>query len=553
MLRNLNIEICDKKLVVPANTKVIELTDELNIPLEKIDNYVAAKVNNKVVSLNYKLKADSIVKLITPKDEFGFRIYVNSLTFLLFHSFYHFYPEKRLVISHSLSDGLYFYLYNDEKVTEEMVNQIESFMKKVVDIHLPIDIEFWEKDEALNNFIKYRDKYNFLKYSSLNAVLVSHIKDFYDISLTPLVVNTGVLKYFKLSLYKDGILLRYPKRNEFPEFSEFVDQKKLFYVYKEQEDWGKILGFENLGKLNKLIVNKKALEVILISEALQNKKIVKIVDDIKKKENARIVLIAGPSSSGKTTFSKKLMVYLRSESISSYAISLDNYFLNREQTPKDENGDYDFEALEALDIELFNKNLNSILNGEKTKLPIFDFKIGRRSNEYIEYTPKGDEIIIIEGIHGLNPRLTYDVDNKFKFKIYISPLTQVNITDSVRIPTTIARLFRRLVRDYRYRGISADETLSRWPSVRRGEERNIFPFQNEADQYFNSALPYELSVLRPFAEPLLKSIKKDSPNYPMANFLSEFILHFLPIPADFVPTTSILREFIGSALYLRAK
>jgi uridine kinase len=537
-------------LQVAPETKIVELLDERRMRDECI---VGAKVNNKVVSLTYKLRVDATLEVVTPKDELGHRIYIDSLVFMLTYCFWKQYPDKRLVISHSLSEGIYFYLHSGEEVPEEMITVLNEAMRDAVNLHLPIETHLMDKDTALATFAHDPDSNAFLSYTYLNSILVASIKGHKSIGLTSYASNTELLNHFQLTKYRDGMLLRHPARKIFPEFSPFEDQKQLFDVYKQQLEWESILGFETVGALNDAIVKGRALDIALITESLQNKRILDIIDQIRAKGTTRIVLIAGPSSSGKTTFSKKLQVYLQSEAMPAWAISLDNYFVNREDNPVDENGDLDFEALEALDVEGFNRNLLDILEGRPTELPTFDFKTGRRADEVIPYVPTGKEIIIIEGIHGLNPRLTYAIDPQYLFKIYISPLTQVNITDSIRIPTTIARLYRRLVRDNRYRGYSAEDNLSRWPSVRAGEEKNIYPHQWSADAYFNSSMPYELSVLRPFVEPMLKSVPPSSKNYPMANYLMDFILHFLPIPQDLVPNTSILREFIGGALYLQVK
>ncbi|HPB47878.1 MAG TPA: nucleoside kinase, partial [Exilispira sp.] len=310
-------------------------------------------------------------------------------------------------------------------------------------------------------------------------------------------------------------------------------------------------GVDSVGRLNDAIVKREAIDVILISETQQLDRIMTIARKIVSQKDVKLVTIAGPSSSGKTTFSKKIMFSLRSLGIKAMAISLDDYFVDREKTPKDENGEYDFECIEALDTDYFNQNMIDLFAGKEVVLPLFDFIAGKRKEEGIHHRLSENEILIIEGIHGLNPKLTYRLDKKYLFKIYISPLTQLNISSSIRIPTTRARLIRRMVRDFRYRGISAVETLARWDMVVRGEEKNIFPYQNNADMFFDSALIYEQSVLRTFAEPLLKSVPIESPYYTEASILLDFILHFIPIPFDYVPNTSILREFIGSSLYIQ--
>jgi len=550
MYQPISVHFENQVLQVAPETKVIELLDERRVLDERV---VGAKVNNKVVSLTYKLRVDATLELVTATDEQGHRIYIDSLVFMLTYCFWKLFPDRRLVISHSLSEGIYFYLHSGEPVTGEMVEALNEAMLETVRLHLPIETHFMDKDTALATFAHDPVSREFLTYTYLNSIIVTSIKNYRSVGLTSYVNNTEHLKFFQLTKYREGMLLRHPARKIFPEFSTFEDQRQLFEVYKEQQQWASILAIETVGALNDAIVKGRALDVALITESLQNRRILEIIQQIRTKGTTRIVLIAGPSSSGKITFAKKLQVTLQSEGVPASAISLDNYFVNREQNPRDENGDYDFEALEALDVEGFNRNLLEILDGQPTQLPVFDFKTGHRAEERIAHHPRPGEVLIIEGIHGLNPRLTYAIDPRYTFRIYISPLTQVNITDSIRIPTTIARLYRRLVRDNRYRGYSAEENLSRWPSVRAGEEKNIYPFQWSADAYFNSSMPYELSVLRPFVEPMLKSVAQSSKNYPMAVYLMDFILHFLPIPQDLVPNTSILREFIGGALYLQVK
>lgn len=550
MYQPISVTFENDVLQVAPETKIIELLDERRVRDEVI---VGAKVNNKVVSLTYKLRVDCTLEVVTPKDELGHRIYIDSLVFMLTYCFWKRFPDKRLVISHSLSEGIYFYLHSGEEVGQEMVDVLNEVMLDTVSLHLPIETHLMDKDTALATFAHDPDANAFLTYTYLNSILVAGIKGHKSVGLTSYVNNTEHLKHFQLTKYREGMLLRHPARKIFPEFSPFEDQKQLFDVYQQQHIWEGILGFDTVGGLNDAIVKGRALDIALITESLQNKRIMEITEQIQAKGSTRIILIAGPSSSGKTTFSKKLQVYLQSEGVHACAISLDNYFVDREKTPRDETGDYDFEALEALDVECFNQNLLDILAGKATRLPTFDFKTGRRGEEVIPFVPVGDEVVIIEGIHGLNPKLTYAIDPRYTFRIYISPLTQVNITDGIRIPTTIARLYRRLVRDNRYRGYSAEDNLSRWPSVRAGEEKNIYPHQWSADAYFNSSMPYELSVLRPFVEPMLKAVPQTSKHYPMANYLMDFILHFLPIPQDLVPNTSILREFIGGALYLQVK
>ncbi len=546
-MKSIDIEINSKTLTVLRGTKIRDLIEQK----ELVDNqYVAALLNSKVVSFNYSIKSSCKINFLTPKDRQGHQIFMSSLTFLLFTAFHKLYPEKKLVISHSIGDSFFFYL-QEGSISADMVNNIYKKMEEYVNSNLFIDVEFWDKDEAINYFKDDEDISNLLIYSSSNSFIVVSLDGYTTISITPIAQYTGVLKPFKLIHFNDGIVLHFPPFFQFPEYRKFDEKSRLFNIYKEHKKVLSSIGVDTVGKLNEAIIRREAIDIILIAETIQMAKITEIAQEIVNHQDVKLVTIAGPSSSGKTTFSKKLMVALRSLGIPAFAISLDDYFVDREKTPRDENGDYDFECLEALDIEYFNQNMNDILNQKDVELPLFDFVSGSRKKNGILHRAKKNEIIIIEGIHGLNPKLTYKIDKKYLFKIYISPLTQLNISPEIRIPTTRARLIRRMVRDFRYRGVSAVSTLARWPSVVRGEEKNIFPFQNNADMFFDSALIYEQSILRTFAEPLLKSVPLNSEYYTESSILLDFILHFVPIPADYVPNTSLLREFIGSSLYIQ--
>ncbi len=546
-MKSIDIEINSKKLTILKGTKIRDIVDQKEI----IDNqYLAALLNSKVVSLNYSIKSSCKVNFLTPKDKQGHQIFMSSLTFLLFTAFHKLYPEKKLIISHSIGDSFFFYLENGS-ITPKMVEELNTKMLEYIVSNLFIDVEFWDKDEAINYFKDDKDISNLLIYSSSNSFIVVSLDGYTSISLTPIAQYTGVLKPFNLLSFNEGIVLHFPPYFQFPQFRDFDNKSRLFSIYIEHKKVLGSIGIDTVGKLNEAIIKRETIDIILIAETIQMAKITEIAQEIISRPNVKIVTIAGPSSSGKTTFSKKLMVALRSLGIAAFAISLDDYFVEREKTPKDENGEFDFECIEALDIEYFNQNMNDILNKKEVEIPLFDFVTGSRKKNGILHKPKDNEIIIIEGIHGLNPKLTYKIDKKYLFKIYISPLTQLNISPEIRIPTTRARLIRRMVRDFRYRGVSAISTLARWNSVIKGEEKNIFPYQNNADMFFDSALIYEQSILRTFAEPLLKSVPIDSEYYTEASILLDFILHFVPIPADYVPNTSLLREFIGSSLYIQ--
>lgn len=533
---------------VQSGTCLSDILKELNIE----NNYkiVAAKEGNEIRELTYKVDKDSHIKFIGVEDIDGFRIYARSLVFLLIKAVKNLYSDGDVYVSNSISDGTYCELSGISDVNQAVVSKIQNKMKCLVKENIPFNKsvltiekgkEFYKENGLLN-------KYNLIEYTDRKYITLYECDGLKNYFYGYMVPSTGYLNNFELVFYGKGLILRCPTVKNPKKISQFVEQKKIFDVFVEFNEWNNILGIDNVGTINKIIYEDNLGDYIRVAEALQEKKIANIADMICN-SNKKIVLIAGPSSSGKTTFSKRLAVQLRVNKKRPVTIGLDDYFLNRVDTPRDEDGNLDYESIEALDLELFNKNLLELINGEEANIPIFNFKTGMREDRRINLKLEDDSVIVIEGIHGLNERLTNSIDKKDKFKIYISALTTLNLDEHNRIYTTDNRLLRRIVRDNQFRGIDVGETIERWHLVRKGEEKNIFPFQENADVIFNSALIYEIFVLKGYAEKLLKSIDKTRPQYVEAKRLLGFLSYFLEAPTKDIPQDSILREFIGESCF----
>lgn len=513
---------------------------------------VAARINNNLKELNYVLENDVEVEFIDLTSSDGQRIYKRSLSFVFIRAAMELLPKCKVSVEHSLSKGLYCEIHHENPISEKDVDEIEKRMKAIIDEDIPFEKRQVPKEEAAKAFKKLGmdAKENLLKYREkdfINIYSCGWIKNYFYGYMVP---STGYLKKFKLKFYLPGIIIQYPAMEKPNEIPEFTEQSKLSAIFRESEVWGNILNVGYVANLNKTIEKKRHPELIRISEALHEKKVAQIADMISDSKK-RLVLIAGPSSSGKTTFAQRLLIQLRVNGLNPVTLSIDDYFVNREDTPRDKEGNYDFEAIEAVDLELFNNHLSKLIQGEEVEIPTFNFYEGKREYRGNKLKITKDQPIIIEGIHGLNERLTRDIPHNKKFKIYISALTQLNIDDHNRIPTTDTRLIRRIVRDSKYRGHSALTTLQLWKSVRRGEEKNIFPFQEEADIMFNSALVYELAVLKKHAEPLLKEINQNQPEYSEAKRLLKFLSYFKSINQEkYIPQTSILKEFIGGSCFV---
>ncbi len=515
------------------------------------NNIIAALVNNEIKGLNTPLKINSSISFITTNDPRGLEVYRRSLAFLLLKVVTAIYPDRQLVIGHSLGNGYYFDL-KGKQLTEGDLKTIKEEMLKDIKSDIPIVTDKVSYMEAINNFKDAGrfDKLKLLESFNMASINIYKCDDFWKINDGPLAASTGQLQVFDLLFYPPGFVLIFPEPADPGVIGKFVDNQKIFHVYREYKEWGKSLNVHNVGSLNERIRTGEIYNFIQVNESLHTKKIINIASDIcSKAKSVRLISIAGPSSSGKTTFGKRLSIDLQAHGLKPVMISLDNYFVNRTSTPQDELGNPDYESIDALNIKLLNEQLETLLRGKPVRLPQYNFFTGISSFQDRETMLRNDEVILIEGIHGLNDKLTYIIPQDMKYKIYISALTQMNIDDNTRIPTTDNRIIRRMVRDYKYRGHSAKRTLQMWPSVRRGEEKWIFPFQNNADAYFNSALDYELGILKSFAEPVLMQIKPDEEEYAEAVRLLRFLKYFLNIQPGKVPQNSILREFIGDSAF----
>ncbi len=532
----------------PYGTRVKKIFEDF--PEESPVAPVAALVNNELVSLSFKVEINAALEAVTAESPHGIRIFRRTLSFLLAMASRQIFPERPLVIGHSLGDSYYYYYDGEAEISSTDIEKLSERMEEIIQADKPVTRRVIAYTEAIDFFKNENQKGTalLLRYRNESKIPIYVCDDFIDLSFEPMLPSTGLAKPFELRNYPPGFLLRYPNRTTPKTLSPFKDIPTLFKVYKEYKAWGKILNVNCVGKLNSLSEKRAIKPFIRTAEALQNKKISQIADDIYKRRNeVKVVLIAGPSSSGKTTFSKKLSIQLQVMGFNPIGISLDNYYLPNDMAPRDKEGNPDFEALHALNIELLNRHLLDLFAEKEVETPLFDFKTGKPKETGIKIRMQKRNILILEGIHGLNPELTSRIPDSKKYKIYISALTQLNLDDHNRIPTTDNRLIRRMVRDHQFRGNSAGTTLGMWPSVRRGEDKNIFPFQDQADSAFNSALDYELAVLKIFAEPLLKTVKPSEEAYTEARRLQTFLDHFSMIPPRYVPAQSILREFIGDS------
>ena len=517
------------------------------------DDILLVQADGKLQELHKKAAECSELRFITARDGAGRLTHRRSLTFLMLKAFYDVAGVrhiKKLTVDFSLGNGLFVNPSLDFSLTQEILNQVKEKMQEYVAQKIPIMKRNMPSSEAIELFHKHGmyDKERLFRYRRVSSVNVYSIGGFEDYFYGYMVQNTGYLKYFDLVLYQNGFVLLYPQ-NDPKKVDPFVPKDKLFHVLSETSKWGERLNLANVGSLNDRISQGKASETILIEEALMEKRIGEIASRIAAEPSKKLVMIAGPSSSGKTTFSHRLSIQLMAMGLKPHPIAVDDYFVNRVDSPRDENGNYNYEALECLDVKLFNEDMTKLLAGEKVELPRYNFITGVREykGDYLTLGP--EDILVIEGIHCLNDKLSYSLPKENKFKIYISALTSLNIDEHNRVPTADGRLIRRMVRDARTRGASAQDTIRMWNSVRRGEEENIFPYQEEADVMFNSALVYELAVLKQYAEPILFGIPADSPEYTEAKRLLKFLDYFLGVSSEDVPKNSILREFIGGSCF----
>ena len=535
----------------PFGTTLADIVEDQKINIG--EDILGAMVNNTLKEMDYMLYKPKTVRFIGYSHPDGQRMYRRSLSMVLFKAVVDLYPDFKLKIEHTVSKGLYCELeglINDES-HDKIIEKLRIRMQEVINRDLPFEREEIRTEVAIRIFEEFglKDKCTLMRTRRQFYSSVYKLDDVVNYFYGYLVPSTGYLKHFELVKYYKGMLLVLPKSDNPDELEDIVIQNKLFDIFQEYKEWVEIIGVPNVGQLNEMTQKGKIGEIIKISEALQEKKLACVADMIHKRNTVKVVFISGPSSSGKTTFAKRLGVQLAVIGLKPVVISMDNYFVNRELTPRDENGNYDFESPHALDIRLFNENVLDLLDGKEIKLPKFSFSEGKRYYDNTILKMLDNSIIVVEGIHGLNPEISALIPKDRKFKVYVSALTPLSIDANNRIPTTDNRLIRRMVRDKRYRDYSALETLQRWPSVRRGEEKNIFPFQEEADVMFNTALLFELGVLKRRAEPLLREVPPNVPEYSEARRLLKFLSYLVCINEKEIPPTSILREFLDGSSF----
>lgn len=536
--------IIDVKKGTPVNKLLEEQIGKLEI------KPIACKFNNEIKRLDMPIEEDGTIELIDITNKDGKRTYVRGLIFVTCMAFKELYPEAKLTIEYQLYHSM-FCMVEGVPITEDTLEKVRKKIDEIINEKLPITKKIMSKKEA-EEFYKTADNMRGklqLDVQTRDIVTLYYCKDYYNYLYGVMPLTTGDISAYELVKYDNGILIRYPSRTTPNKIPKLKNNEKLYNTLKEDTKTHKILDIYTLDKLNKIIKDGRIKDYILLDEALHEKKIAKIADEIAKNPEIKLVAIAGPSSSGKTTFSKRLGIELKLNRIKPVTISVDNYFVEREQNPVDEDGNYDFECIEAIDTELLNKDILKLLNGEEIDAPTFNFKTGHKEYLGNKMRLKEDEILVMEGIHCLNDNLTYLIPKEQKFKIYISALTVLNIDDYNRISTTDTRLIRRIVRDKQFRGYSAEYTLKMWPSVNKGEAKNIFPFQEEANVMFNSSLIYELSALKNYAIPQLKEIEKTSPLYSEAKRLWTMLSYFEPIDSSNIPSNSLLREFIGGSIF----
>ena len=516
----------------------------------KYNGYITlANIDNKLRELSYEIKKDCNIKFLDTTNADGSRVYFRTMSFVFIMACNEIFNEPKVTIEHSLSKGLYCEVHINRKLKEIDIENIKNKMNDIIKKNYKIEKISTTKSEAIKIFEDYgmHEKSELLSYKEYDDVKIYKCNNSINHFYGHMLPSTGYIKVFDLKQYKNGVILLGPSEFDKTKPTTYEVQPKLANIYKEAEDWSNVIGIDKVTTLNRIIENNEYGEIIRIVEALHEKKLSQIADIIKANKK-RVILIAAPSSSGKTSFANRLCIHLKVNGLNPVSVSLDDYFLNREDTPLDEFGNYDFESIYAIDLDRFNKDLKSLLEGKETSLPKFNFKTGKREDNHRILKISENQPIILEGIHGLNPLLTSSISDEDKFKIYISALTQINLDDHNRIPTTDLRLIRRMVRDYNFRGYSAKHTLMNWESVRRGEKKNIFPYQEEADVIFNSACVYELSVLKKYAKPLLEDIKRDDESYIEANRLLKLLQYFVELEdTSDIPPTSILREFIGGS------
>ena len=546
------VVIAGETRMYPEGTTYREIVDESGIHTEA--PVILVMVNGKLRELQKRLKSDCTLEFVTTKDHIGFETYKRSVCLVLLRAIYDVAGREnvdKVMIHYSVGNGYYFTMEGKAALDQDFLDKVKLQMHKLADECTPIGKRSVNTDEAVVLFHKHRmyDKEKLFRFRRVSKVNIYNIGYYDDYFYGYMADHAGYVQYFDLKLYDEGFVLELPEWKNPSVIPPFHPQDKIFHVQKESQEWAEKMDISYVGDLNDRITKEGISNILLVQEALQEAKISDIAQRIVSEGNKKFIMIAGPSSSGKTSFSHRLSIQLTAHGMKPHPIGVDNYFKNREDTPFDEFGEKNYECLEAIDVEQFNKDMLALLNGERVELPVFNFKTGLREYKGDFLKLGKDDVLVIEGIHGLNDKLSYALPAESKFKIYISALTQLNIDEHNRIPTTDGRLIRRIVRDARTRGTSAKETIARWPSVRRGEEANIFPYQEEADVMFNSALVYELACLKVYAEPLLFGIDKSEPEYLEAKRLLKFLDYFISVPSEDIPHNSLLREFVGGSCF----
>ena len=515
---------------------------------------ILVMADGKLRELQKKLKGDCTLEFVTTKDHIGFETYKRTVCLVLLRAIYDVAGKEnieKVMIHYSVGNGYYFTMAGKAVLDQHFLDNVKTRMQELADMCTPIGKRSVNTDDAVSLFHHHRmyDKEKLFRFRRVSKVNIYNIGYYEDYFYGYMADHAGYVKYFDLKLYDEGFVLELPTRKNPSVISPFRPEGKIFQVQKESQEWAEKMDISYVGDLNDHITKEGISNILLVQEALQEAKISDIAQRIVLEGNKKFIMIAGPSSSGKTSFSHRLSIQLLAYGMKPHPIGVDNYFKNREETPLDEYGEKNYECLEAIDVEQFNKDMLALLRGERIELPVFNFKTGHREykGDFLQLGP--EDVLVIEGIHGLNDKLSYALPAESKFKIYISALTQLNIDEHNRIPTTDGRLLRRIVRDARTRGTSAKDTIARWPSVRRGEEANIFPYQEQADVMFNSALVYELACLKVYAEPLLFGIDKSEPEYLEAKRLLKFLDYFISVPSEDIPHNSLLREFVGGSCF----
>ena len=540
----------NKKIVnVNIGSTLSDVLNEINLKMPY--GPVCAKVNNKVEGLHYRLYHKKDVEFLDMTSGSGSRNYTRSVFFVLCKAVKDIWPESHVVIDIPVSNGYYCDLRIGRPVTEEDVAKVKARMDEIIAAAMPIRRHESVTEKAIKLFSDLGDtaKVKLLQTTGRLYTTYYDIDGYYDFYYGSLLTNTKQIYLYGLDKYYDGMLLRIPTLKDPSILPEMIRQDKLFEIFKEHHHWQDVMEIRTVGDFNNAVDTDHSIDLINISEALQEKKIAHIADEIAKRKGVKLILLAGPSSSGKTTTCKRLSIQLIANGLRPLQISLDDYFVDREQSPRDENGDYDFESIHALNLKLINEQFNALFNGEEVELPRYDFPTGKSVKSGNKLKMEDNNVLVVEGIHALNPELTAQIPEELKYRVYVSALTTILLDDHNYIPTTDNRLLRRIIRDYKYRGVDARETIRRWPSVRAGENKWIFPFQENADVMFNSAMLFELAVIKQQAEPLLEQVPENCPEYSEAYRLLKFLKYIKPIPNTDIPPTSLLREFLGGSSF----